>query len=105
MKARACVFAIVLAGCASAPPQGVQTDAARLALAAVPGQATRDTVRAALGPTHAIAFDSGYQAWLYQVPAGSGHLAEVVILFGPDGVVRKLRRRDPSPHDGMNRTP
>lgn len=97
-------LALLLAGCASAPaPPGAQADAARLAQAVVPGQSTRASVLAALGPTRGIAFDSGYETWLYQIPLGAGSFAEFVILFDPAGVVRKTRRRDPSPFDkGLN---
>lgn len=93
-------LSLVLAGCASNPaPPGAQADAARLSQVVVVGQSTRQSVLAALGPTRNIGFDSGYQTWLYQVPLGGANYAEFVILFGPDGVVRKTRRRDPSPFD------
>jgi hypothetical protein len=39
-----------------------------------------------------VVFDSGYQAWLYQVPRGAGRYTEWVILFDPSGVVSKTRR-------------
>lgn len=96
MRRAALACALLLAGCASAPaPPGAQVDEARLGAAAEPGRATRASVLAALGPTHAISFDSGYQVWLYQVPRGGGRFAEFVILFRPDGVVSKTRRREP----------
>lgn len=96
MKRAALAWALLLAGCASAPaPPGTQVDQARLLAAAEPGRATRARVLAALGPTHGIAFDSGYQVWLYQVPRGAGRYAEFVILFRPDGVVSKTRQREP----------
>ncbi len=92
--------ALLLAACASNPaPPGAQAEAARLAEVVVPGQATRQSVLAALGPTRSISFDSGYQSWLYQIPLGGARYAEFVILFGPDGVVRKTSRREPSPFD------
>ena len=50
---------------------------------------------ATLGPTKAVVFDSGYEAWLYMAPAGADRYTEFVVLLGPDGVVRKTRRRDP----------
>ena len=87
---------LLLGACAGAPPPpGVQVDDARLAAAAVPGVASRASVRAALGATHGVAFDSGYEVWLYQVPRGSGRFAEFVILFDPNGIVSKTRRREP----------
>lgn len=88
--------AALLGACASPPPPpGTQVDAARIAQAVVPGQSTRASVRAALGPTRSIAFDSGYEVWLYQVPAGAGQFAEYVILFDRNGVVSKTRQRAP----------
>ena len=93
-------LALVLAACASpAAPPGTQADAARVAQAVVAGQSTRASVLAALGPTRSIRFDSGYETWLYQIALGGASFAEFVILFGPDGVVRKTRRRDPSAYD------
>lgn len=48
----------------------------------------------AAAPERRIAFASGYEVWLYHVPAPGG-AAEVVVLIGPDGAVRKTRRREP----------
>jgi hypothetical protein len=90
--------ATLLAACASTPPPpGTQADSARLAAAAVPGVATRASVQAALGPTHKVAFDSGAQVWLYQVPRGGGRFDEFVILFDRAGVVHKTRQRPAPP--------
>lgn len=86
---------LFVAGCASAPaPPGMQVDAQRAATV-LPGQSTRDSVRASLGATKAITFDSGYQTWLYQLGRGAGRHAEFVVLFDPAGVVRKTRTREP----------
>ena len=91
------LLALGLAGCAaSPPPPGAQADAARLAAATVPGQATRASVLAALGPTRKIAFDSGYEVWLYQAPRGGGMFSEYVVLFDPRGTVSKVRQRAPA---------
>lgn len=85
-----------LAGCVSAPPApGTTVHEARFAAAAIPGASTRASLLAALGPTRKVVFDSGYEAWLYTVAAGGGRFTELVVLIGPDGVVRKTRRRDP----------
>lgn len=90
------VLLLALAGCASAPPApGTAVQEARFAEAAIPGKSTKASLLAALGPTHKVAFDSGYEAWLYTVPASGGRYSELVVLIGPDGVVRKTRRRDP----------
>ena len=55
------------------------------------GSSTRDQVRAALGDSTAIRFDSGKEVWIYTYPAASGAQGEYVILFGADGVVKKVR--------------
>ena len=59
-------------------------------------------MRAALGPAQTVRFDSGYQVWRYSYPPahpamadGKPASAEFVILFGPDGMARKARLRDP----------
>jgi len=55
------------------------------------GSSTREQVRAALGDSTAIHFDSGNEVWMYSYPAASGAPGEYVILFGGDGVVKKVR--------------
>lgn len=89
---------IALAGCASpsAAPPGAQVAAERLGQAVVAGQTCKAQLLAAFGPTKAVRFDSGYEAWVYQSPAGGGRFAEFVVLIGPDGVVRKTRTRAPN---------
>lgn len=56
-----------------------------------PGSSTREQVRAALGDSTAIRFDSGNEVWMYTYPTASGAQGEYVILFGGDGMVRKVR--------------
>ena len=62
---------------------------------AVPGQATKADVAAALGAANVVTFDSGYEIWVYRekpdVPNADS--AELVILFTPAGVVQKSRTR------------
>ncbi len=55
------------------------------------GSSTREQVRAALGESTSIRFDSGNEVWMYTYPAASGAPGEYVILFGADGVVKKVR--------------
>jgi outer membrane protein assembly factor BamE (lipoprotein component of BamABCDE complex) len=55
------------------------------------GSSTREQVRAALGDSTAIRFDSGNEVWMYSYPAASGAPGEYVILFDGDGVVKKVR--------------
>lgn len=87
---------LLLAACASAPPPpGTLVDESKLAQAVVPGRSTKAGLLAVLGPTRAVVFDSGCEAWLYQIPAGPGRYSEFVVLLDPRGVVAKARRRAP----------
>ena len=57
---------------------------------------TKADVFAALGKGNGVAFESGYEVWVYRWlgPDRSARGAtELVILFGPDGTVRKTRVR------------
>ena len=60
-----------------------------------PGKTSKADVIAVLGAATVINFDSGYEVWVYRAksrePAEAK--AEFVILFSPDGVVRKTRLR------------
>ena len=101
MTARALVLALAaacaLAGCATgAAPPGAQVSAERLAATVVPGRTTKAELLATFGKTVAVVFDSGYETWLYQSPAGGGRFAEYVILIDPQGVVAKTRLRPAS---------
>ncbi|HUR90506.1 MAG TPA: hypothetical protein VMZ74_15585 [Ramlibacter sp.] len=102
----ACAMAASLAGCAmygGGPIEegdpGVMRAAAitpSAAQALVRARSTRAEVAATLGAANAVAFDSGYEVWVYRWIAGdrSARAAtELVILFGPDGTVRKSRVR------------
>jgi hypothetical protein len=87
----------VLAGCASTPaPPGAQVALERLQQTVVPGSTTRAQLLAAFGPTKGVVFDSGYEAWVYQSPAGGGKFSEFVVLINPAGVVTKTRTRPPA---------
>lgn len=87
----------VLGGCASTPaPPGAQVAPERLQQTVVPGSTTRDQLLAAFGPTKSVVFDSGYEAWVYQSPAGGGQFSEFVVLINPAGVVTKTRTRPPA---------
>lgn len=101
MKTRALLPAMLLAlacaGCATdAAPPGTQVAAERLSSGIVPGRTTKAELLARFGQTRSVVFDSGYEAWLYQSPAGGGRYAEFVVLVGPDGVVARTRQRPPS---------
>lgn len=87
----------LLAGCATGNvTPGTQVPAERLAGAVIPGQTTKAELLARFGATKTVVFDSGYETWLYQSPAGGGHFSEFVILLDPRGVVAKTRQRAPS---------
>ncbi len=97
MKLRPFLAALLLAACASQPaPPGTQAPLERLSQTVVPGRTTRAELIAAFGATRSVRFDSGYEAWVYQSPAGGGRYAEFVILLDPSGVVSKTRTRAPS---------
>ena len=59
------------------------------------GKSSKADVMRALGTATVINFDSGYEVWVYRAksrePAEAK--AEFVVLFSPDGVVRKTRLR------------
>lgn len=59
------------------------------------GKSSKADVLAVLGAATVINFDSGYEVWVYRVksrePAEAK--AEFVILFAPDGVVKKTSLR------------
>ena len=98
MSARLILCAALLTGCATqnAAPPGAQVAAERLQQTVIPGQTTKAQLLAAFGPTKHVRFDSGYEAWVYQSPAGGGQFAEFVVLIDPAGVVSKTRTRAPS---------
>jgi hypothetical protein len=86
-----------LLGCAGTPmPPGTQVAAERLAQTVVPDRTTKSELLAAFGPTKNVVFDSGYEAWVYQSPAGGGRYAEFAVLIDPNGIVRKTRQRPPA---------
>ena len=98
MKTRALLlFVLILAGCASGETTpGTQVAAERLAASVVPGRTTKAELLATFGKTKTVVFDSGYEAWLYQSPAGGGRFTEFVILVDPAGLVARTRQRPPS---------
>ena len=90
---------LALAACGTRAPLATsQVSASRLQQTIVPGQTGKAQVLAALGPTTALAFESGYEVWMYHYPAASGKgQVEYVILFGRDGLVKKTRTAGPWP--------
>ena len=97
MNLRLLLCAALLAGCATQPaPPGSVVAAERLSAVVVVGRTTKAELLAALGPTKSVRFDSGFEAWVYQSPAGGGRFSEFVVLIDPSGVVSKTRTRAPS---------
>jgi hypothetical protein len=94
---RLLAMACLLAGCAacatSPAPPGTQVAAERLQASVIPGTTTRAQLLAAFGPTRQVVFDSGFEAWVYQSPAGGGRFIEFVVLIDPAGIVSKTRTR------------
>ena len=99
-------LAVALAGCATGSGTLDEGSAGVLRGGALPpsqaqaqvlaGTSTREQVAAALGPANVIAFDSGWQVWVYRWlgPDRSTQSAtELVVLFDPSGVARKVRVR------------
>jgi hypothetical protein len=87
---------LLLAGCAAHPAMQGTVVAPDRSAQVVPGRTTKAELLAALGKTDAaVKFDSGYEAWMYQVPAGGGRYSEFVLLIDPQGIVKKTRRRPP----------
>lgn len=94
----------LLAGCATNAREPGKVAQDRFEQLVVPGRTTKAELLAAFGDTKTVVFDSGYEAWLYESAAGApdaggGRHAELVLLLGPDGIVRKMRRRPPYPSD------
>lgn len=96
MKRIACTCMFVLAGCATQQPEVRSVPETTLVQALQPGVTTKAQAEAALAPEKKVAFDSGYETWLYHYATTAGP-GEYVALFGPDGVLRKTRKREPSP--------
>ncbi|MCS0661007.1 hypothetical protein [Massilia terrae] len=96
MKAALFLALAMLAGCATRTALEGTVVAPDRSAQVVPGQSTKAQLLATLGKTDAaVSFDSGYQAWMYQVPADGGRYSEFVVLIDPQGMVRKTRRRPP----------
>ena len=93
-------LAVCIAGCAApgfeVPSAFVTSPRARViaaerSSAVVVGRSTRADVRAALGETLVINFDTGYEVWVYRLARTRD--GELVVLFAPSGVVAKTRVR------------
>jgi hypothetical protein len=105
----ACAGCLWLAGCAGSGLLNSGTDTPTFSNPAVTMQTTGDTiiigkttkaeVMAALGAATVINFDSGFEVWVYRARsrAPAETKAEFVVLFSPDGIVKKTRVRSAYP--------
>lgn len=107
MRAAAFAACLLLGACAFSGPgtvedtsPGVEHSGAPTpqdAQAAVHPGSTKEEVAAALGPANGYRFASGFEVWVYRwlgADRSARGATEFVILFGPDGRVRKTRIRD-----------
>lgn len=85
------------AGASPAAFRDPATTVQRAAPLVVVGQSTKQQVAASLGPAETFRFDSGYEVWAWRgKPAkASASQPELVVLFSPDGIARKVRARTP----------
>ena len=95
-----CAGSVGLFGAEAAPPfrdAAMTMESAQGAIVA--GQSTRADVAAALGAATVVKFDSGWEVWVYRQKVQQPTVAnpELVILFTPDGVVKKTRIRPAYP--------
>lgn len=100
------VLCAALAGCALLGPSSIDESGPGVMRAgsvaptaaqamAVPGS-TKPQVMAALGRANVIAFDSGWEVWVYRWPGADRSTqgaTELVVLFDPQGTARKSRLR------------
>ena len=57
------------------------------------GRSTKAQVAAQLGDADRLAFDNGYEVWVYRDRPVRAGQEELVLLFGPDGLLKKVRTR------------
>lgn len=104
MRAAAIVMSLALAACASGTIEQDAPGVVQRASGPTPAVAqtlvhagsTKAEVVAALGKGNGVAFPSGYEVWVYRwlgADRSARSATELVILFGPDGTVRKTRLR------------
>jgi uncharacterized protein YceK len=100
------VACCALSGCAAVVTRPVETPIAREGVSAAQqieaiqkefaqGKTDKAAVRRTLGAGTVVAFDSGYEVWIYRLRrAGSdAEPSELVLLFEPSGKLAKSRVR------------
>ena len=95
MKCRALMLVACLCAACAGPPLPAPALAPQIALERVkPGQSSKPEIAAALGPATIIAFDSGYEVWVYRWPGADSSpraATELVLLFDRAGLLSKAR--------------
>lgn len=105
-SAGALAAAAALSACGAFGPSSIDDSAAGVMRAGAPAPAaaaaavtpgsSKAQVAAALGRANVIRFDSGWEVWVYRWPGADRSTrgaTELVILFEPQGTVRKTRLR------------
>lgn len=95
------LLALVLAGCAATPPKQRplapgEIASVEKAFQIVGTRTTKPQIRAALGQGTEVAFDNGYEVWVYRQQLKekeSPPRRELVLLFDPSGALAKARIR------------
>jgi hypothetical protein len=93
--------ALLLGGCAALQPglpdkpmfRDTRLNVATAAAQVVPGRTTKADLASALGEPETLKFDGGLEIWLYRARPPRTTQPELLVLFGPDGVARKVRVR------------
>jgi hypothetical protein len=97
---------LLLAGCGALGPglpdkpmfRDARLPVAAAANAIVPGRTTRAELVATLGEAETLRFDGGHEVWAWRARPARGTQPELVVLLGPDGIVRKVRVRPGDAH-------
>ena len=87
---------LLLAGCGTPPPPKSPAPPLSESVKKISIGNTKAEVRAALGKTNEVAFDSGYEVWVYRQPLKEKEKPpprELVLLFNPSGILAKTRLR------------
>ena len=107
MKSPAACIMIALLACSAGPGPALQAGAPGIVAsrnitpqsardAVSIGTSTKAQVEGALGKPIAIPFDTGYEMWVYRWPGAeptARAATELVVLFEPSGVLKKVRLR------------
>src|SRR3954468_22681979 len=102
----AAAAALLLARCGalgpSLPDKPMFRDArlpvASAAAAIVPARTARAKLLASLGEAETLRFDGGHEVWAWRARPARATQPELVVLLGPDGIVRKVRVRPGDAH-------